>query len=135
MNFQTKKIFFISFIFCVCLSIKSFAQQTKGIIRIESNAKIDRVLAQKKQYNNKLKTIKGFKIQLYYGGEDEAYKINNEFKALFSEIPIKIIFSSPEWKVQVGNYKTRLEADRFLIEIKKEYPSAIIFATNIHFKN
>ena len=59
---------------------------------------------------------------------------DNEFKALFPKIPTKIVFSSPEWKVQVGNYITRLEADRSLVDIKKEFPSAIILATEIELK-
>ena len=32
-----------------------------------------------------------------------------------------ILFESPEWKVQVGDYKTRLEADRILNEISMVY--------------
>ncbi len=135
MNIPTKKASLISFAICLFFSALSFAQQTEGIVRIESSAKIDKLLAQKKEYNRNLKTLKGFKIQLFYGNEKGAYEINDEFKALFPEISTKIVFSSPEWKVQVGNYKTRLEADRSLVEIKIEYPSAIIFTTDIDFED
>jgi hypothetical protein len=119
--------------FCMLLSFQSFAQQTEGTVRIESSAEIDDVIAQKKEYNKSLGTIKGYKIQLFYGNEKDAYEIKDEFKAIFPEISTKIIFSSPEWKVQVGNYKTRLEADNALVEIKLDFPNAIIFATDIKF--
>ena len=134
MLIQTKKTLLVSLIFCVFIGTQIFAQQTKGTVRIESSAKIDQIVAQKKQYNKNLKTYKGYRIQLFYGSEKGSYDIRNEFKVLFSEIPTKIVFSSPEWKVQVGNYKSRLEADRALVDIKKEFPSAIILATKIGLK-
>lgn len=132
---NSKFKYFSKFImaFCILLSIQSFAQQTKGTVKIESSTEIDEMISQKKDYNKSLGTIKGYKIQLFYGNEKDAYDVKDEFKAIFPKISTKIIFSSPEWKVQVGNYKTRLEADNALVEIKIDFPNAIIFATDIDF--
>ena len=126
----TSKIFII---LCILFSIHGFAQQTKGTVQIESSKEIDQMIAQKKDYNKEIGTIKGYKIQLFYGNEKDAYDTRDEFKLLYPEISYKIIFSSPEWKVQVGNYKTRLEADGALVDIKIDFPNAIIFATDIEF--
>jgi len=126
-----KKIAFFSLIVVTLLPLLTFAQQKEGIVKIETSAKIDEIIAKKKQFNKSLKTINGYKIQLFYGNEKNSHKIKDEFKALFPEISTKIIFSSPQWKVQVGNYRTRLEADRNLVEIKKEYPGAIVIASEI----
>ncbi|NOQ91566.1 MAG: SPOR domain-containing protein [Flavobacteriaceae bacterium] len=131
MLFSNKKTSLLSFIFIALLTFTSLAQQKEGELQIETSAKIDAVVAQKKQYNKNLESIKGYRIQLFYGSEKAAYKIKDEFRALFPDITTKIIFSSPQWKVQVGNFITRLEADRTLISIKKEYPGAIILATEI----
>lgn len=131
MLFSNKKTSLLSFIFIALLTFTSLAQQKEGELQIETSAKIDAVVAQKKQYNKNLESIKGYRIQLFYGSEKSAYKIKDEFRALFPDITTKIIFSSPQWKVQVGNFITRLEADRTLISIKKEYPGAIILATEI----
>lgn len=134
MRFSTKKISLLSFISIVLLTFTSLAQQKEGELQIETGARIDAVVTQKKQYNKNLKSIKGYRIQLFYGSEKAAYKIKDEFKAFFPDINTKIIFSSPQWKVQVGNFITRLEADRTLTSIKKEYPGAIILATEIDLK-
>lgn len=131
MLFLIKKTNTFLIIFILFLSYTGLAQQNEGDLQIKTSAKIDAVVAQKKQFNKNLKSIKGYKIQLFYGSEKESYKIKGEFKALFPEISTKIIFSSPQWKVQVGSFKTRLEADKALIPIKKEYPGAIILATQI----
>jgi len=131
MLFQNKKTSITSIVFMLLFSIINYAQQKEGIVKIESSTNIDKVISQKKTYNKNLKSINGFKIQVFYGNEKNSYKVKDEFNALFEDIPAKIVFSSPQWKVQVGNFKTRLEADKTLLEIKKEYPSAIIVPTEI----
>lgn len=133
MELKYRHIVTFAFIFCVLLSFQGFAQDSKGTVQIQSSSSIDDVIAQKKEYNKNLGTIKGYKIQLFYGIEKDAYDIRDEFKELFPEIKIKIIFSSPDWKVQIGNYKTRLEADNALLDVKSEFPDAIIFATDIEY--
>jgi len=131
MLFQNKKTSITSIVFMLLFSIINYAQQKEGIVKIESSTNIDKVISQKKTYNKNLKSINGFKIQVFYGNEKNSYKVKDEFNTIFEDIPAKIVFSSPQWKVQVGNFKTRLEADKTLLEIKKEYPSAIIVPTEI----
>ncbi len=131
MLFLYKKISLLSSVFLLFMVLQSFGQQTKGTVQIESTAAIDEMVAQKKDYNKNLKTIRGFRIQLIYGMEKSAYEIKDQFEALFPDIPTIIVFSSPEWKVQVGNYISRLEADRSLFQINTEFPGAIVLATEI----
>lgn len=111
-------------------SVQVFAQK-EGVVTIESSERIKEIISKKRTYNKNLKEVKGFKIQLFNGSEQGAYKIRDEFSTIFPKTDIKIQFFSPEWKVRVGNYKTRLEADRALVEIKKDFPSAIILPAMI----
>ena len=106
-------------------------QEKEGDLRVESSASVNELVAQKKAYNKDRNSYPGYKIQIYYGSEKECYEIKDEFTALFPEIPTSIIFSTPQWKLQVGEYRTRLEADHSIQSIKKEYPSAIVLATDI----
>lgn len=107
------------------------SQEKEGDLRVESSASINELVEQKKAYNKELNSYSGFKIQIYYGSEKECYEIKDEFTSLFPEIPTSIIFSTPQWKLQVGEYRTRLEADKNIQAIKKEYPSAIVLSTDI----
>lgn len=106
-------------------------QISEGDLRVESSASVKELLAQKIAYNKEQNSFSGYKIQIYYGSEKECYEIKDEFTSLFPEIPTSIIFSTPQWKLQVGAYRTRLEADKSIRAIKKEYPSAIVLATEI----
>lgn len=125
------KSILITLIFSLFFSIHNYAQQTKGTVHIETSSKIDQVVAKKKEYNKNLKSFKGYKIQLFYGSEKGAYELKEEFELAFPDAPTKISFSSPNWKVQAGNFKTRLEADRAIVEIKKDFPGSTIVAADI----
>ena len=134
MHHSSKLKFFILLVFIVFLQNNIEAQTEDGTVRIESSAHIDQMLAQKKNYNKSLEKFQGFKIQIYYGSEKECYEVKEEFKSLYPDIATSIIFSTPQWKLQIGNYRTRLEADHSMVGIKKEYPSAIVLATEIDIK-
>jgi len=107
------------------------SQENEGDLRVESSASVKELIAQKIAYNKEENSYQGYKIQIYYGSEKECYEIKDEFTSLFPNIPTSIIFSTPQWKLQVGEYRSRLEADKSIQSIKKEYPSAIVLATEI----
>jgi len=131
MHHSSKLKYFILLVFIVFVQNNLEAQTEDGAVRIESSAHIDQMLAQKKNYNKSLEKFQGFKIQIYYGSEKECYEVKEEFKSLYPDIATSIIFSTPQWKLQIGNYRTRLEADHAMVSIKKEYPSAIVLALKL----
>lgn len=120
-------------LFFVFLSIFYFSlnAQASGELNIKANAGIDKIVAQKIAYNKSLKTIKGYKIQLYYGNEQGAYSLKDKFNKLYPDIPAKLTFSTPDWKIQVGNYFTKLQADHDIVQLKIDFPGAIVIAADI----
>ncbi len=102
--------------------------QNEGSLTVQSSESIKQIIAKKKTYNKSLKKIKGFRIQIFFGSETGAYKSRDEFSSLFPENFIKIENFPPDWKVRVGNYKTRLEADSALVEIKEAFLGAIVLS-------
>ena len=118
---KLKKTIIASFILGTAISFNSQAQESKDI---------DAVLKQKIEYNKNNPEGKGFKIQLYNGEETKAYQIKNKYQIEFKD-KADLSYESPEWKVRVGNFLTRLEADRALLEIKKKFRGAIVLETEI----
>ncbi|MDP3312052.1 SPOR domain-containing protein [Lutibacter sp.] len=90
------------------------------------NEKIAELIEQKRSHNKISKNFSTYKIQLYTGNETQAYKTKLNFDALFPEYQTKVTYKSPEWKTQVINFKTRLEADRALNLIKIQFIGAIV---------
>lgn len=68
-----------------------------------------------------------YKIQLYYGNLNKANDIMNKSKSNFKKWTTSIKWETPNYKVWLGNFRTRLEADRALKEIHGKFPSAFIF--------
>lgn len=131
---KSKSKWMICLTFLTFLGISAMGQTKEGSVRVETSAHIDEMLAQKKEYNKSIDSFDGYKIQIYYGTEKKCYEVKEEFDLLFPDTETIIIFSTPQWKLQVGNYKTRLEADHAIVNIKKEYPAAIVLASEIEIK-
>jgi len=123
MIISSKKIFFTALL--------AFLIGNTNIYSQSENSKIQELIAQKKAYNKKNKNSTVYKIQLYNGNEREAYQIKSNFNTSFPDYNVKIMYKSPEWKTQVGNFNTRLEADRILNIISEKFAGAIVLEDKI----
>ena len=88
------------------------------------NKEINSLLEKKRQYNKNVGV--GYIIQLYNGDESKARSIKNNFQSDFPGVGTKLLYEAPDWKIQVGSYRTRLDADRALNTIKEKYNGGII---------
>jgi ABC-type uncharacterized transport system substrate-binding protein len=112
--------FILSSIFC----FTSQAQIEKTNITVDP--KIDQLLKEKRKINNGLFLNEGYKIQIYYGNSEDSKKKLQEFKREFKDLDGTLIFNSPNYKVWIGNFKSRIEVERLFLEVKKKYPAALI---------
>jgi len=101
------------------LSYNSYSQSSKN-----STKEIKNLITKKRSFNNKYGF--GYRIQLYNGNEEEARKHRERFKIEFPDTVSNLVYNTPEWKVQVGNYKTKLEADKDLLKFKEEFSGIIV---------
>ncbi|WP_456438475.1 SPOR domain-containing protein [Psychroserpens sp.] len=115
MTFLLIAIAFISF------SIGSFAQS--GTINIDQDSDINKLLEFKKD----VKTVNLFKIQVYSGTRSGAESSKQNFLNSYNEWPVSMEFDSPNTKIWIGNFRSRLEADKALLKIKRKYNNAFIF--------
>jgi ABC-type uncharacterized transport system substrate-binding protein len=112
--------FILSSFFC----FTSQAQNAKTNITVDP--KIDQLLKEKRKINNGLFLNEGYKIQIYYGNSEDSKKKLQEFKREFKDLDGTLIFNSPNYKVWIGNFKSRIEVERLFLEVKKKYPAALI---------
>ncbi len=102
-----------------------FSQQ--GKTEINRDPKIDVLMNLMKEMNKNDNDSDRYKIQIYSGNRSGAQKAQSEFKESFSEWYSTDVYEPPNFKIWVGNFRTRLEADRALQQIKKKFPIAFIF--------
>ena len=99
--------------------------QSENLIVIEDSL-ISKLMSVKKEIDRDSYESQFFTIQLYYGNFIEAEKVFEKFKENFPEWKAELSFETPNYKVQVGNYKDYYFGMSKLREIKSTYPSAFI---------
>ncbi|MGO4820380.1 MULTISPECIES: SPOR domain-containing protein [unclassified Flavobacterium] len=118
-----KKIFFLSLI----LSITSITLQAQDRnLNVRQDAKFEQLLNEKRKINASIAVNERYKIQIFSGDSEKAKKALMDCKQQFSELDGTIVFNTPNYKVWIGNFRTRIEAERNLIELRKKYDNVFL---------
>ncbi len=119
-KFKMKNKYIFSLLFFFCVGCFSLTAQNKT--NMSNNVKT--LIAKKRAFNKKYGF--GYRIQIYYGDETKARSLRNKFKVNYPEVFTKLDYDQPYWKVQVGNYKTRLEADKAVANFSEKFSGLIV---------
>ncbi|MCF6170199.1 MAG: SPOR domain-containing protein [Bacteroidales bacterium] len=101
------------------------------------DSRIDSLLQLHIAYNAAFPAMPGYRIQLFMeSGNDaleNAEEILEKFQEKHDDVPAYITFGEPYYRVRVGDFRTRLEAIRFLDKIQRSYPQAWTVKDKISF--
>ncbi|MDR0970043.1 MAG: SPOR domain-containing protein [Lentimicrobiaceae bacterium] len=127
-----KKIIFLF----ICLSMNCFAfSQQQGNLHLVQDSKIDSLVNLHRKIRQRDSKIDGFRVQIFMesGNEavDRAQKVSDEFLHVFPEIQPYISFGQPYYRIRVGNFRDRLEAEGYLKRIQTKYPQAFVISDRI----
>lgn len=74
----------------------------------------------------------GYRVQIYFGGvRQKAAEVKLDFAGKHPEIASYLTYLAPNFKVRVGDFRTRLEAQGFLKSIEGQYPTSFIVQDEI----
>lgn len=123
---KNKKTYFILATIALLSIEKGYSQSSN--LTVEQDPVIEKLVKIKKElgYSDNIEKI--YKIQIYNGTREGAKKAVEEFKKEFTELAFEIAFENPNYKVRIGKFRNKLEADKNLIEIRKTYPGAFILS-------
>lgn len=111
----------------ICLVAFNFSGSAQsGETSIEQNEIIPELLEMKSELTKDGKLGDRYQIQLYYGDNNSASNVIKEYRSKYDAWPSQIIYETPNYKVWIGNFRNRLEADRALLKIKQDFPAAFI---------
>jgi hypothetical protein len=95
-------------------------------LTLNQDPKFEQLLNEKRKINVNFPYNDRYRIQIFNGPSETAKKTLSEFKQEFKNLDGTIIFNTPNYKVWVGNFRTRMEAERNLVEIKKNYKTVFL---------
>ncbi len=124
---ERKKLFYALFLPVLLFTNHVVSAQN---VTVEQDAKFEQLLNEKRKVNASLTLNDRWKIQIFTGNNENAKKELISFKKDNKNFDATIIFHTPVYKVWVGNYKTRIEAERNLKELKTKYPNAFLIKPN-----
>lgn len=113
---------FTTLIFLMVMSVSMHAQE--GTVTVNQSPEIDKLLDLKKDISIEAER---FKIQIYSGSRSAAEAAKANFDVAYPQYSSSLEYETPNYKIWVGNFRSRLEADRALIKVKRKFTSAFIF--------
>jgi hypothetical protein len=93
---------------------------------LTQDPKFEQLLNEKRKVNATLAINDRYKIQIFSGESEKAKTELVDFKKKFKNIDGTIVFNTPSYKVWVGNFRTRIEAERNFIAIQKKYKNVLL---------
>jgi hypothetical protein len=96
------------------------------------NNVVDGVLDSINRFNVTRKLIDGYTIQIYSGQNRE--EAMNAKKKMMTDVPgltAELEYNQPKFRVKVGSYYSRLEAQKNMLHLKHSFPNAILVPEKI----
>lgn len=111
-------------------------ESTEGKTEIVQDPRVDLLVKKHIQINQSINTMDGFRIQVFSdsgnNSKTKAQSVYDEFQSVYSAIGVYLTFKSPNYRVRIGDFRTKLDAQRFLIELTTDYPNAFIISDQIN---
>jgi len=138
-GFSSEFIIFVRMIhkFCFLLSWLCFsvcAQVTIAAFEKQEDKEMTALLNKKSEYHLATQgKINGYRIKIYFGkSKEEAQQVKNRFQSKFPDIPAYDDYQLPNFIVVAGNFRTRLDALRYIKKIKPDFPTCFIIKDKIY---
>ncbi|MEZ5045556.1 MAG: SPOR domain-containing protein [Chitinophagaceae bacterium] len=90
----------------------------------------------KKKITGSIYSAKGFRIIIYNGSDKaQALAAKNKFSRAFPSTPSYLSYNVPSYKIKVGNFESRNDANGFLKKIRAAFPASFIVPDIVTIKN
>jgi hypothetical protein len=112
-------------------------QSGNGNVVIHQNPEIDTLLKKHIQYNLHQDGIEGYRIHIFFDAGNQslsrATQAARQFQTLYPGDTAYISFSEPYYRVRVGDFRKRMDAEGHLQKILSNYPNAFVIRDRINF--
>lgn len=95
-------------------------------------AELDTVLYRIKKSRENIKYVDGFSIQLYSGNSrDKANQVKVKTYEVLEDQRPRVSYDQPNYKVRVGEYYSRLEANTDFVTLQRHFSRAVLVPVKI----
>ena len=102
-------------------------------LQIQSDVKLDTLINRNIEQNKAANTISGFRIQIFFGSERKAaQEARNKFMQIHPGYDAYLIYQQPYFKVRVGDFRSKLEANSLYKKVLPEFDRVFIIPDKIN---
>lgn len=127
MKTLTLKTIFLLVILAFTTHQKIFSQTS---VNLNQDDKFEQLLNEKRKINASITVNDRYKIQIFNGDAESAKTTLFDYKKANKNSDGTIVFVTPIYKIWVGSFKTRIEAEKNLVDLKKKFPLAFLVKPN-----
>jgi hypothetical protein len=96
------------------------------------NKKLDTVLDSIDRHNRARQFIDGFTIQIYAGmRREDALNAKKNLTASLPDLSSEVEYAQPNFRVKVGKYFTRIDAQADFLAVRRYFPTAIVIPDKV----
>jgi len=111
----------------IALSLKASAQSDSTSVTVHKDPRIEMLVKKQMQINEETtrdarRSVPGFRIQVANTNDrNQALAAKTKVYQLYPELKVYLLYQAPYFRLRVGNFKTRPEAEPYLKTMTKEF--------------
>ena len=123
-------------LFCIFIftqSVTIFSQENPNSNAIQNSMKVRALQEKKAEFHRRTNGEReGYRIKIHFSADkSKAKEVQSKFTSKFADIPSYEEYQQPNFVINVGDFKTKLEAFELLKRIQVEFPYAFIVKSKI----
>ncbi len=103
-------------------------QGIEGMVVVKADPKVERLM---EQFAAQKHPQPGYRVQVFLGDRKTAEETKRLFLQKNPDTPAYLSWLAPNWRLRVGDLRTRLEAERLLRDLRAAYPGSYIVPDEI----
>lgn len=115
----------------LAIAVAGFAAANDSVV-VKKDARLDVLTARQVLMNKRMAMMtvnglyKGYRIQVIStSSRDDAFKMRADLMTRFPDQKTYVVFRSPNFKVRIGNFIKKEEAEKYKAQLNKIYPQGV----------
>lgn len=129
------KIF--AFLLVLFASLKASAQNDTGSVVINKDPRIDMLIQKQIDINEETtrdtrRTAPGYRIQVINSNDrNKVFAVKAKIYQLYPELKPYLMYQPPFYKLKVGNFRTKEEAEEYRQELARQFPAGLYVVKDV----
>ncbi len=119
------------------ISINASAQTDSGLVTIHKDSRLSLLIKKQIQINeettrNARRSMPGFRLQVINTTDrGDAMEAKTKVYQLYPDLKAYLLYQSPYYRLKVGNFKTRQEAEDYRKTLSRDFNNAVFIVRDV----